>query len=90
MSSEVRCAYSLVIHLHACVTVSSYHKPPHPLFLNTLILFLLLTFRVGVVGGHSFGQFLHFACDGAVVLFEVFGVLQDAVKVLLRLECTFG
>lgn len=81
-------------NVHACVTVSvvvaitasSYHKPPHSLFLNTLILFLLLAFGVGVVGGHGFGQFLHFACDGTVVLFEVFGVLQDAVEVLLRLE----
>lgn len=69
---------------------SSYHKPPHPLFLNTLILFLLLPFSVGVVGGHSFGQFLHFACDGPVVLFKVFGVLQDAVEVLLRLEGKYG
>lgn len=74
--------------MHACVSaimVSSYHKPPHPLFFNTLILFLLLPFSVGMVRGHSFCQFLHFACDGAVVLFEVFGVLQDAVEVLLRL-----
>lgn len=66
--------------------VSSHHEPPHPLFLNTLILFLLLPFSVGVVRGHCFGQFLHFACDGAMVLFEVFGVLQDAVEVLLKSE----
>ncbi len=43
-----------------------------------------------MVGGHRFGQFLHFACDGAMVLFEVFGVLQDAVEVLLRLQCKYG
>ncbi|KAF3852224.1 hypothetical protein F7725_005579 [Dissostichus mawsoni] len=56
--------------------------PPHPLFLNTLVLFLLLPLSVGVVGGHCFCQLLHFACNGAVVLFEVFGVLQDAVQFL--------
>lgn len=76
--------------VHACVTVSFYHKPPHPLFLNALILFLLLPLSVSVVGGHGFGQFLHFACDRAMVLLEVFGVLQDAVEVLLRLECSTG
>lgn len=61
----------------------SYHKPPHPLFLNPLIFLLLLSFSVGMVGGHSFGQFLNFASDGTVVLFKVFGVLEDAVEVLL-------
>lgn len=78
--------------MHACVTVTSlvhcYHEPPHPLFLNALILFLLLPFGVSVVGGHSLGQLLHFACDGAMVLFEVFGMLQDAVEVLLKSERT--
>lgn len=64
----------------------SHHKPPHSLFLNTLILFLLLPFSIGMVGCHSFGQFLNFSCDGPVVLFEVFGMLKDAVKVLLNLE----
>lgn len=63
---------------------SSYHKPPHPLFLNTLIFLFLLSFSVGMVGRHSFGQFLHFASDGTVVLFKVFGVLKDAVEVLLQ------
>lgn len=43
-----------------------------------------------MVSGHGFGQLLHFACDGAVVLFEVFGVLEDAVEVLLRLQCKCG
>lgn len=62
---------------------SSHHQPPHPLLLYTLILLLLLALRVGMVRGHGFGQFLHLAGDGAVVLFEVFGVLQDAVEVLL-------
>lgn len=66
--------------------VPSYHKPPHPLFLNTLILLFLLSFRVSVVGGHGFGQFLDLACDGTMVLFEVFGVLEDAVEVLLGSE----
>lgn len=70
--------------------VSSHHEPPHPLFLNTLVLFLLLPLSVGVVGGHCFCQLLHFACDGSVVFFEVFGVLQDAVQVLLRAECKIG
>lgn len=70
--------------------VSTHHKPPHPLFLNTLILFLLLPFSVCMVGGHSLGQFLHFACDGTVVLFEVFGVLQDAVEVLLSKSPSVG
>lgn len=39
-----------------------------------------------MVGGHSFGQFLDFACDRTVVLLEVFGVLKDAVEVLLCLD----
>lgn len=80
--------------MNTCLTVSVwchyYHKPPHPLFLNALILLLLLPFSIGVVGGHSFGQLLHFACDGAVILFEVFGVLQDAVEVLLGLQRKHG
>lgn len=67
-----------------------YHQPPHPLFLNTLILFLLLPFSVCVIGCHSFGQFLHFARDGAVVLFEVFGMLQDTVEVLLKFQFKYG
>lgn len=36
-----------------------------------------------MIRSHSFGQLLNFARDGAVVLLEVFGVLQDAVEVLL-------
>lgn len=66
------------VHTGVC-WCSRYHEPPHSLFLNALILFLLLPFSVGVVGGHGFGQLLHFAGDGAVVLLKVFGVLQDAV-----------
>lgn len=67
----------------AAIRCSYYHQPPHPLFLDPLIFFLLLPFSIGVICGHSFGQLLNFARDGAVVLFEVFGVLQDAVEVLL-------
>lgn len=68
------------------IVSSFYHEPPHPLFLNTLILLLLLPLGVGVVSSHSFGQFLDFACDRTVVLLEVFGVLEDAVEVLLCLN----
>lgn len=40
-----------------------YHKPPHSLLLNALIFLLLLPLSVGMVGGHSLGEFLEFACD---------------------------
>lgn len=65
---------------------SCYHQPPHSLLLNALVLLLLLPLGVGVVGGHGFGQLLHLDRDGAVVLLEVFGVLQDAVEVLLKAQ----
>lgn len=71
--------YECVMYTLVSAGATVYHEPPHSLFLNALILFLLLPFSVGVVGGHGFGQLLHFAGDGTVVLLKVFGVLQDAV-----------
>ena len=62
----------------------THHQPPHSLLLNALVLLLLLTLSVGVVRGHSFGGLLELGCDGAVVLLEVFSMLQDAVKVFLH------
>lgn len=65
-----------------CVCV--YHQASHSLFLDALVLFLLLALSVGVVCGHSFGQFLDLRGDGPMVLLEVFGVLQDAVEIFLQ------
>lgn len=60
-----------------------HHQAAHPLLLDPLVLLLLLALGVGVVGGHGLGQLLDLARDGAVVLLEVLGVLQDAVEVFL-------
>lgn len=65
------------------VDLEPHHQPPHSLLLDALILFLLLALRVGVVGGDGFGGLLQLRRDGAVVLLEVLGVLQDAVEVFL-------
>lgn len=73
-------AQNALVRLAICCR---YHQPPHPLLLDALVFLLLLPFSVGVICGHSFGQLLDFACDGPVVLLEIFGVLQDAVEVLL-------
>ena len=64
----------------------SYHEPPHPLLLDALVLLLLLALCVGVVRGHRLGGLLDLPCDGAVVLLEVLGVLQDAIEVFLWAE----
>ena len=64
----------------------SHHEPPHPLLLDALVLLLLLSLRVGVVGGHGLGCLLDLPGDGAVVLLEVLGMLQDAVEVFLGTE----
>lgn len=77
------------MHTHTLVKLCrilkdlSHHQPPHSLFLNALILFLLLALSVGMIGGDSFGSLLDLRCDGAMVLLKVLGVLQDAVEVFL-------
>jgi len=66
----------------------THHQPPHPLLFDALVLFLLLALSVGVVVGDGFGGLLELRDDGAVVLLEVLGVLQDAVEVFLATEGT--
>ena len=65
------------------ISSESHHEPPHPLLLDALVLLLLLALRVGVVRGHGLRCLLDLGCDGAVILLEVLGVLQDAVEVFL-------
>lgn len=66
----------------------SHHKPSHSLLFYALVLFLLLSLSVGVVCGDCFGGLLDLCCDGAVVLLEVLGMLQDAVEVFLSTKHT--
>ena len=70
------------------VLSETHHQPPHSLLLNALVLLLLLSLGVGVIGGDSLGGLLELRRDGAVVLLEVLGVLQDAVEVFLSTEET--
>lgn len=61
-----------------------HHESPHPLLLDSLRLLLLLTLRVGVPGGDGSGELLHLTGHRAVILFEVLGMLKDAVEIFLK------
>ncbi len=64
----------------------SYHQSPHPLFLDSFRLLLLLSLCVGVPCCNGFRQLLDFSRDGPVIFLEIFGMLQNAVEILLHQE----
>lgn len=37
-----------------------------------------------MVGGHRLRELLDFACDRSVIFFEILGMLQNAIEVLLQ------
>jgi len=65
---------------------ASYHQSPHPLFLDSFSLLLLLSLCVSVPGSNGLGQLLIFSRDGPVIFLEIFCMLQNAVEILLQEE----
>ena len=58
-----RICYTQDLQLSKIKKTGVYHKSPHSLLLDALIFFLLLPLGICMVGGHSLGEFLEFACD---------------------------
>lgn len=85
--SMLLCSHPISIYIYSdqfLAKCDSYHESPHSFLFNSFCFFFLFTLCVGMPSSHSFWKFLNFPCHRPMILFEIFSMLQDAVKIFLQ------